>query len=288
MSISAITLYGEQIVDYIWVRNGQLSDEELETILDVQTPDNSFEFGQDTLMLARYNNSLSAGTLETDNEIVGWDIYKRKEDTTQLQFVKSIDITADFIVDHLIENGKRYVYYIFPKGETTMGTPIVSDPVASKVWNWVLFTATESTEQNVLIATHAYIFQGNVDSGSLSNNGTSSVMNNFTQYPKIIKGTQNYKSGILKALIGVVDLQTNKYAEFDGLRDALLALSTSQERMFLKNRAGDIWEVTVHNTITMEVNDISPLQLNTVSLPWTEIANATDLSLISMEELADE
>ena len=289
MSITSITVYGEQIVDYIWIKNGTLSEDELNTYLDVYTPENALPQDLDTIFFAKYDNSLSAGTYETDETIVGWDVYKRKENATQLEFVTTIDIATEFIVDHLIENDTEYVYYVFPRGLSTMGSPVISDTVASKVWNWILFTATESaTDKNVLIASHAYVFQGNVSSGSMSNNSESTVLNNFTKYPKVIKGTANYKSGTLKALIGLIDYANNRYVEKEGLRDALFALTTSNDRMFLKNRAGDIWEVSIHNAMTMETADTSPFQPNMASIPWTEINNVSDISLISMEELPDE
>lgn len=287
MSISLITLYGEQITDYVWVREGSFTEAELEDIFNVFTPDSDIEFTDGTLFLAKFNNTLSGGTYETDEDITGWEIYKQKENNSQLEFVASMGVGTDFIVDHMVENGVKYVYYVFPTGTLAIGSPVISETVSSKAWNWVLFTATESEQENVLIATHAYVFQGNVASGSISNNSNSTVLNNFTKYPKIIKGTTNYKSGVLKSLIGYVDYTENTYTESAGLRDALMALSTSNERMFLKNRAGDIWEVSVHSAIAMETLDTSSWQPNTISLPWAEIADTSDLSLISTEELSN-
>jgi hypothetical protein len=171
-----------------------------------------------------------------------------------------------------------------------MGSPIVSDKTTSRVWNWVIFTAnassnSESENENVLTVNNAYVFQGNVQTDAISNNSDSTVLKNFTQYPKVLKGTSNYKSGKLTALIGAVDFSTNTYVEADGLRDALFKLTTSQDRMFLKNRASDIWEVSIHQPISMSVSDTSSYQPNTATIEWTEIAALGDISLISKEDI---
>lgn len=282
MSIDlSITLSTEQSCDYIVVKNGQISTEEREKYLNIYFPDSDAEFDSETVLLARFNNDLDAGSYITQEETIeGWDIYKQKTGETRLRYVGFMPITSSSVQDHFVENSTEYTYYLFPRGLTVMGTPLVSDPTSSKVWNWIIYTATESSTANVLNVNGAYVFQGNVESGTISNNATSSVMNNFTQYPKVIKGTQNYKSGKLTGLIGYSDIYNNTYTETDGLRDALYGLVTSQDRMFLKNRSGDIWEVSIHSPVTMEIDDKSYLQPNKASIEWVEIANTDDVSLI--------
>ena len=281
MSITSIALNGSQLCNFAWVKSGVLSAAEIETYLDINFSDTDTSSDDTTLMFAKFNNTLEAGSyLQGDDTILGWDIYKQKIGEAALKFVCTVDITSTSIVDHFIENGAEYIYYLFPKGTATLGEPIVSDTVSSKAWNWIIFTATETDMSNVLSVNATYVFQGNVETGDISNNATSSVMNNFTQYPKIIKGTQNYKSGKLTGLIGYTDMHNNAYVESEGLRDALYALVTTQDRIFLKNRSGDIWEVSIHSAISMRIGDRSNLQPNTATIEWTEIANTNDISLI--------
>ena len=286
MSITSVSLSGEQLANFAWIKSGQLTPSEIEDYLSIQFSDVNTPSDLATLFFAKFNGTLDAGSYASTGEsIVGWSIYRQKQGESALRYIASVSNTDTQIIDHLVENGTVYTYYIFPEGFSTMGSPIVSDPVSSKAWNWTIFTATESAKEGVLTVTHAYVFQGNVQTDSMSNNSDSTVMRNFTKYPKIIKGTSNYKSGTLSALIGAVDMQTNTYIEEKGLRDALYALTTTNERTFLKNRAGDVWEVSIHSAIDMNVSDNSAYQPNTAKIEWTEIAATNDISLVSAEDL---
>lgn len=281
MSLTKIVLNGNQNCNFIWVKSGTLSDAEINEVVDVYFRDEDAPESANTLLFAKFNDSLEAGNYSTGGEaIVGWDIYKQRDGASNLQFVGAVSTSQSGIVDCLVENGQEYTYYLFPQGLSTMGSPIVSDPVSSIAWNWVLFTAEESDSKNLLIVKRAYIFQGNVETGSISNNAQSNVMQNFTAYPKIIKGTQNYRTGKLSALVGYVDTNGNTYTETAALREAIMDLSTSQDRMFLKNRAGDMWEVSVHEPVSLSVKDISPNQPHTASIEWTEVGTTNGISLI--------
>lgn len=281
MSITQIRLPAKQKCNFVWVRHGTIPADEMESILDINFSDADAGRDESTLLFAKFNNSLEAGNYDAGGvTILKWDIYKQKVGATNLQFVGSVDSSQEQIVDCLVENNQQYYYYLFPQSASAMGSPIVSEAIASTVWNWVLFTATESDTANVLNVTNSYVFQGNVDTGSISNNADSSVLKNFTRYPKIIKGTQNYRSGRLSALVGYIDTAGNTYTESSALRDAIFALSTNDERMFLKSRAGDIWEVSIHSTISMDVTDKSPYQPHTASIDWTEIGSTSGLSLV--------
>lgn len=281
-NLTSIVLNGAQTTDYVKVISSDLTDAEMEEYLDIFYTDYDKSFDVGTLLFAKFENNLEAGNYATGGEaIVGWDAYKQETGATNLQFVASLSLSQTSLIDALVENGRSYTYYLFPLGLDKMGSPIVSDAIVSTVWNYVLFTSTPSeSDSNILYVNNAYIFQANVETGSIGNNASSSVMNNFTQYPKIIKGTQNYKSGKLSALVGYVDTQGGTYTETSALRDALYALSISQDRMFLKTRSGDIWEVTVHNAVNMDIADPSSYQPHTASIEWTEVAAISGVSLI--------
>lgn len=281
VSLTQVSMSGQLTANYIKVVEGTLSPEQKETMLDVYHSDADEIYDAKTLILAKFNGSLDGGSYSTGGEtIVGWDIYKQKTGASNLQFVVSVPSSQAEVKDCLVENGQEYTYYLFPQGLSTMGSPIVSAPVSSNAWNWVLFTAEEGESNGLLTVKSAYVFQGNVETGSISNNAQSNVMQNFTAYPKIIKGTQNYRTGKLSALVGYVDTNGNTYTETAALREAMMDLSTSQDRMFLKNRAGDMWEVSVHEPVSLTVKDISPNQPHTASIEWTEVGTTNGISLI--------
>lgn len=63
-------------------------------------------------------------------------------------------------------------------------------------------------------------------------------------------------------------------------RDAIWALSTTTNHLFLKNRKGDLIEIKIAGEITMDTADNTPKQAITASVPWVEIDNAEDKSIL--------
>ena len=214
--------------------------------------------------------------------ITKWSVYRRETGANALSHIADMLVSTTSFTDYLVKNGKTYTYYIFPTNEVIYGTPLVSSVVGSHCWNWVLFVAEQELDDvtdKLLTFKTAYAFEGNINSGSLSNNAAGQVFANFTHYPKVVKGTQNYLSGKLSALIGYVNKATNTFVQVQGLMQELMNLSTLDNRMFLKNRAGDIWEVSVHEATEMQVQDNQYLQPYTASIPWVQVGSIDGISL---------
>lgn len=226
--------------------------------------------------------SWDVSSVEVGFTITKWFVYRLETGTNALVHITDMLVSSTSFTDYLVKNNATYTYYIFPTDEVTYGTPLVSSRVGSTCWNWVLFVAQEETDDvtdDLLTFNSAYVFQGNVNSGSLSNNAAGQIFANFTRYPKVVKGTQNYISGKLTALIGHVDTTTNTFVQAKGLMQELMELSTLNNRMFLKNRAGDIWEVAVHEPTEMQVQDTQYRQPYTASIPWVEVGSIVGVSL---------
>ena len=214
--------------------------------------------------------------------ITKWAVYRLETGTSALTHITDVLVTTTSITDYLVQNGKTYTYYIFATNELIYSAPLVSKKVGTKCWNWVLFVAEEETADvtsDLLTFKAAYAFQANVNSGTLSNNAAGQSFANFTRYPKIVKGTQNYLSGKLSALIGYVDQSSNVFVQPSNRMQALMDLSTLDNRMFLKNRAGDIWEVAVHEATEMTVQDSQSKQPYTASIPWVQVGSISGVSL---------
>lgn len=280
--LSKITMEAPQITNYIMVSKGELSNADKAEHLDIDYSDIGKTFEANTLVFAKFNGNLDAGMSSSFGEtVVGWDLYKREKGSSYLRYVGFVSLLYNSITDYFVRNNMEYTYFLYPRGESVIGTPILSDPVTSGIWNWVILTATPTSDnENVLAVTGAYIFQGNVSTSKISNNSAGADAKNFTPYPKITKGHANYKSGTLSGLIGYVDTRTNEYVETLDMRDALLQLSTSNERMFLKSRSGDIWEIAIYNAISLDIADSSIRQQNTANVDWAEIASTSGISLV--------
>jgi hypothetical protein len=162
---------------------------------------------------------------------------------------------------------------------------MVSGEVMPCWWNWTLMECAETEAENIYTVLAAYKFRLNVESGAVSNNNSPSILNNFTPYPKVQLAPQNYKSGTLSGLIGVVDWTAGqpKYIDTLAWRDAIYALSKTQNQLFLKNRKGDLLHIRISAPVTMTTADNTREQMQTVSLPWVEVGNADGVGLYSTE-----
>lgn len=70
------------------------------------------------------------------------------------------------------------------------------------------------------------------------------------------------------------------YRDDKKLRDDIWNLSTTKNRLFLKTRKGDLMEIRISGEISFTAMDASPILPLTVSIPWVQIDDATDTSLI--------
>ena len=130
----------------------------------------------------------------------------------------------------------------------------------------------------------AYRFKYNIETATTSNNNKPNLLQNFTKYPTIQLTPQNYKSGSLSALIGTIGYYNGDLVYSDTLetRNALFALSNTQNSLFIKTRKGDLIRVRISDSITTNINDATAEQMQTISIPWVEVGDATNVSLYSI------
>ena len=118
----------------------------------------------------------------------------------------------------------------------------------------------------------------NVTSGNISNNNKPSVLENFTQYPTVQRAPANYKSGTLSGYLGGLD-QAHNYCDTRQMRDALYAISNTENTLFLKNRKGDLWKIAVSDAISVQTQDNTRQQAQIAAVPWVEVGDAEDVQI---------
>lgn len=288
-AITSVQIGGYQVCDYIEVINGAAGQSVISAAYDNGTY--SPEPSDTDYMLAQFTSGIDAGTLDFGGQTVtAFDLFRRRGTESKLSYV----ITPGNTISHIYDYGAAsqqgpYTYYLFLRGANSyVSPPLVSGTVMPCWWSWTLMECTKAGSYKdyapVYLVQAAYRFRLNVESGAVSNNNTPSLLPNFTPYPKIQISPQNYKSGTLSGLIGVVEWKDGqpKYRDTIEWRDALYALSTSQNQLFLKNRKGDILRIKISAPITMTTDDKTREQAQTMSLPWVEVGSAKDVSLCSL------
>lgn len=277
-TITSLTLGGVQTCDYLWVDGETLSDGVLGEILSFQgwTPG---AFSGNTLFQTDFaGGGLQAGNLTFAGTLTGFAIYRYHEGDATLEPVAQTPLSERAIWDCKAVSQDTYRYYMFGLGKNTNGADVIvtnaliSDAVTPIFWDWTVLQCTKDTEGAYHPAA-IFRFALNVASGGISNNNTPGVLSNFTRYPTVQSSPSDYRSGTLSAAIGRV-LANGEYTDTNEVRDAVYALSTTQDTLFLKDRRGDLWQIRTGGAISMSTMDGSRQQVQTVTLPWVEIGSA--------------
>lgn len=216
-------------------------------------------------------------------------LYRARDDsdTSRTTLTKVADYvhagsTSGNILDYGVASGQGpYTYYLFaripgdptalPPTETTYTTAIVSNEVNPTFYYWALITGTEQPDGTFRTRwDKVFLFQNNLDSGSISNNNSPNVLQNFTAFPTVQPSPSNYKSGTLVALVG--EAYRGEYINDTlSLRERILGLSTTQDTLFLKSPKGDIMTIAINGPITFSISDTTKGQPQNISIPWIEI-----------------
>lgn len=272
--VDSVSLVGAQTCRYLWVTNG--------------IPD-SFDqpqFGENTYLLANFRSGLGAGTIETSVAVESWEIYRRDTETEEYRKVASVPAEELRFWDCSAVSQATYIYYVFGVGENVFATsPMLSNEVKVCLWDWTILSCT--AEENGYAVEEIFRFGLNVSSGGVENNNEPSILKNFTRYPTVQLAPQNYRSGTLSAYIGKVNAAYD-YEDSRKVRDAIYALSTTKNTLFLKNRKGDLMRVRIAGPITMTTKDDTREQAQVASVPWVEVGGADREPIIMRTSAEDE
>lgn len=283
-NITSVSVGGVQVCDFIEVIDGTASA----ATITAAITNGTYVPGDDAsdYMLADWSDGLDAGTLNIGGqELVGFELYRRQGTSGSLVKVAQTDVNTSRVYDYgaLSQQGP-YTYFLFPLGaDTYIANALTSGTTMPCWWNWTLMECAETGDKNAFTVLAAYRFRYNIETGAMTNNNSPSLLNNFTPYPKIQLAPQNYKSGSLTGLIGMVDYSTGQpdYVDTIAWRDAIYALSVTQNPLFLKNRKGDLFRVKVSGAVSMQTDDKTREQTQTMTLPWAEVGSAQNASLYS-------
>lgn len=274
-NIRSLELDGKQECDYLMVSDGKMSDAIRKKLLSDMT---YHPVNQDAQFYADFNGSTNGGGV-AGTQFTAFSIYRLEDGRSVLRHIANVTPEdGSVIVDASAVNDRRYTYYAFGVGADTFVTSaLISNAVTLCGWDWTLLSCT-ADGSGVYHVEELFLFGKNLVSGGVTNNNTPQVLQSFTRYPAVQPAPQNYRSGTLQSLIGTIT--DCRYSDTREVRDAIWALSTTANTLFLKNRKGDLLRIRTAGAIEMDTGDNSPLQPQTVSLPWVEIGSAEDAQIV--------
>jgi hypothetical protein len=236
-----------------------------------------------TYMLTDFgNNTFNAGTSE--NGSIETQIYRKTEGNSALKLLYSAPSSITQLKDYGIQSASVYQYEKFYMDSSYRF--FGADQSGDFCKQFVAYSLIEATEDpqypNVFHVLNVFRFTGNISAGGVSNNNTPSWLTNFTPYRLKQPSARAGKSGTLQALLGYIDPVTHKYVDNTSMQDNLWEASLRNNTFFLKDMKGNMYMVAISNPITQTINTKSKPQQVTVSVPWEEIGDASEVSVIQI------
>lgn len=287
MAYNKITLYGEQICDYIYIQTDAPGKDSFSCVNDEPSA-----WDKTTTLYANFNNKesrLSAGDSAVIGTINGYEIYRKKYNESNAEYIGTIQKSDkninDFMIDYAVKNGVEYTYYLFPNTESTeSGTPLspfITKQLVIDVPYWSLFIVDETDEENVFYLDKMFKFELNLQIDDITNNTQVSISQNFTKYPTLQYGASNYWSGSLSSLCGFISSNDVDYVQTVNMINELKSIASDARRKFLKDMSGNLWEVDVSAPINISTNNTATQDVKTWKFSWVEVGDTKSVSIIN-------
>lgn len=229
---------------------------------------------------ADFNGTLNGGSSDS-SDTASNAIYRLDTETGVLTKLYTLPSYRTKIKDfglRSMTDSKYRIYYL--SAETgAYSSAAESGDVCKRLTSFYLIEAKEDADyDNVFHAVKVWRFGNNFSGGGVQNGNAPNFLANFTRYP-LRQGTSVApKSGTLTALLS--NWSNNGYEDNAKQMDELYELSLSQNHVFLKDTKGNLYEVHTSAPITQTVNTGTRPQEVSVSVPWQEVADASDAVII--------
>ena len=222
-----VTINGSGIFDKLHVVAIEM---DLSELLAVDITD-TISWDIDTIMIAEFNEDLSAGNINLSSPITGWDIYRQEEGSPNLVKLASVSNESEFYLDYTVPNLNTYTYIVFAITATEISEPLTASPLLVDLYSYYIIDDVTGT---------SYAFNLNVTSGNYETQQDLTIYDTFNRYPTFSQGSRKYETHSISALCGIVNCDgtfTQSVSYVKILRDFIL---NGRSKIF-KNRKGDVY-----------------------------------------------
>ncbi len=284
------------------VYQGDLSEESLSALNYSYAFKPSWESADYQLyMAANFNGNIYGG------KDLKFRIYRQEVGSSELRpiyFAANGDILQ--LKDFGIVSRKAYTYWLYEYGmnneyvagvQCTYPDTNLAATISTNFRSYSLLVCDYDGVNDAYHVRKQYLFSLNLSEGNVGNNNAPTLNANFTAYPTRMPSTQNYASGTLQGLIGAIYTvpalveqigglkhtakpSTLDYFDSVDLEKELYDLSVAPYQLFLRDMKGHLRMVATNSAISMTQNLKQRQQSITISFPWVEIGDASDVTII--------
>ena len=278
LSYNKATLYGNSIVDYVWIKNYVADQSEIGT---VSAYTYSPQWDDTTLMLAPFNSDINGGNVVglSDN-VIAWQIYKRKPDDSVFTFVAKVPAAQYKVSDFNVLNNDEYQYTIFAETENYISAPLEQkDFVKASWWNWSIVGLNDSGTNGLYYADsdNIWLFDTMLTSSGFDQNIDKYIVENFTQFPKISSGKKNYLSSSITAFLN--NIKDGRYVDTVEQYNRFVDFIAQPTPKLLRDRKENGWVVSTMGN-NMRYIDESIEQITQVSFNFVQLNDIQSVNVI--------
>ena len=223
------------------------------------------------------------------DELSNITIIRQDLNNDNFKMVYNIDNYTNKFIDYSVPSKTECFYELYIGKE--LFAPYQSEIIKTDdLGKWFLLVCDDVWDENGLnenkvTVADIFEFEANVTVGSMNNNTDFSISKNFTRYPKVQHSPSNYWSGTLGGLLGVIS-SGSRFTQTPKMLKRFKALTTDDRRKFLKDRDGNIWEISLSAANTIETNTNLDIQLKTANISWVEVADTAN-TMIYLDNYTD-
>lgn len=197
-----------------------------------------YEWTDDTRLLMEFDQNLLGGNIGIDTDDIERAIlYRAEADTPDVLTTidDNIDADATSYTDYTAVVGTEYIYYL---------TLVDSNGATSELFS--SNNVTSSYDSFFLIdPTEGVSFRFNLNSSSTpvsKNDNFTVIASNYSQYPITSDGLTFYDTMTINCVLGYTDSSCG-YIDTVEYLESLETIIKNTNNKYIKNRAGNIWEV---------------------------------------------
>lgn len=290
MSYSKLKIYGNCDINYMWCKNGIVSDAVISNLIEQGITSPTWD--NQTVALANFSNDLSASCFDQTKVIVGYKIKRFNVKENVFQNVINIDINhynTNIVTDYNVGSRTPYEYWIFPifleNGERILGAPIKSQIVEGDWCNWSVIglKPTKQDGEFEVDQNNIWHFGLNVENGDLAPQYDKVYEDGYGRFSKGFVGKRNYYKGSLKCLIGEISCSDIKYIhDTIDVLDKWNSFCQSADLKLIRDRKGHVFLADIEDTTFSNMENIGE-NLTTISFNFRQMDDEKKVSVYELE-----
>jgi len=261
-----LTIYGEGVFDRIWITN-RIEPSSFYDSLSLSNYNPNF--AQDTVFLAEFNNTLSAGNISSEEESVEqWKVTKRRNGTNINKLVGYVDDKTKTLKDYRVQKEQEYIYEVIPITQNTMGVPLVSPTIKTEYYGCFLIDETTGMILN---------FDLNLNTGNISAEDDVTEYQTYGKFNTYSQGSRNFLKGTISGIVPErLSLDTDEFIQSADFVKEVQDFINNGNPKLLKTRKGDIWKVRTHSFSRSQLNEGISQQVDVISFGFSQLEDVEE------------